>query len=171
MEVWYKHLNPEQIKELVKDLMAANEVSESKIKVLEQNIRNEISESTEKSLKIVNLEEDYEDLSNAKAEVDARIETLARKYQDLKRENDRLQENQGGEVSCRCAVSCPVCRENFDSGSRTPYLLNCPHLLCLSCLNSLPLVGSSRQCPMCRAPFALPSARKVVLNHIIDTVL
>jgi hypothetical protein len=68
---------------------------------------------------------------------------------------------------------CELCKNPFNLIEKMPKVLPCSHILCLSCLNSLPL--SQKKCPKCSNPFAeqyrsLPSSQFLIQKHQKNTI-
>lgn len=47
-------------------------------------------------------------------------------------------------------MDCKICFEKYNKSFGKPYVLNCGHSMCLSCLTKIKLAGSN--CPTCRKP-------------------
>ena len=92
--------------------------------LLEHQI-NEKSNKIEELIRKNNvLKERNLELARKNCELDSNNSDLLVMYSECQRKNGRLEFEIGQKPSC------PVCLENFDTESRQPYALSCPHMVC-----------------------------------------
>ena len=130
-------------------------------------LQNEIDEKSNKIEELIRknnaLKERNLELARKNCELDSNNSDLLVMYSECQRKNGRLEFEIGQKPSC------PVCLENFDTESRQPYALSCPHMVCAQCLypaleraanwiayrsrdnrDSQGESHPSRRCPVCR---------------------